>query len=38
MNFPDGERFLHILKSIGFKNLSATQLTFGIATIYIAQK
>ena len=38
MNFPDGERFISILKNIGFKNPIATPLTFGIATIYIAQK
>ncbi len=36
--FPDGEDFLAILKEIGFKNVSCKPLTFGISSIYIAQK
>lgn len=36
--FPDGEDFLTILKTIGYKNVSCKPLTFGISSIYIAQK
>ena len=36
--FPDGEDFLAILKEVGFKNVSCKPLTFGISSIYIAQK
>ncbi len=36
--FPDGEAMLSILRSIGFRNTAAHPLTFGIATIYFAQK
>jgi len=36
--FPDGEDFLTILKEVGFKNVSCKPLTFGISSIYIAQK
>ncbi|MDA0986282.1 MAG: bifunctional demethylmenaquinone methyltransferase/2-methoxy-6-polyprenyl-1,4-benzoquinol methylase UbiE [Bacteroidetes bacterium] len=36
--FPEEEVFLKILKEINFKNISATKLSFGIATIYTAQK
>ncbi|MCX6182041.1 MAG: bifunctional demethylmenaquinone methyltransferase/2-methoxy-6-polyprenyl-1,4-benzoquinol methylase UbiE [Bacteroidetes bacterium] len=36
--FPDGEDFTAILKEVGFQNASIHSLTFGIATIYIAQK
>ncbi len=36
--FPDGEDFLNILKSIGYKNVSCKPLTFGISSIYTAQK
>jgi demethylmenaquinone methyltransferase/2-methoxy-6-polyprenyl-1,4-benzoquinol methylase len=36
--FPDGEQFASILKEVGFKNPVIHSLTFGIATIYIAQK
>ena len=36
--FPDGENFTAILKEVGFKNTAIHSLTFGIATIYIAQK
>lgn len=38
MAFPDDQRFLSILKQVGFSVTSQKRLTFGIATIYIAQK
>ena len=38
MAFPDDQRFLSILQNIGFRNGRQKRLTFGIATIYIAQK
>lgn len=38
MAFPDDQRFLSILQNIGFRNSRQQRLTFGIATIYIAQK
>lgn len=38
MAFPDDQRFLSILKNTGFQNGRQKRLTFGIATIYIAQK
>lgn len=36
--FPDDQDFLSILKSCGFSRTQQKRLTFGIATIYIAQK
>jgi len=36
--FPDGEKFIDILKEIGYKNISCKSLTFGISSIYTAQK
>jgi demethylmenaquinone methyltransferase / 2-methoxy-6-polyprenyl-1,4-benzoquinol methylase len=36
--FPDGENFTNILKETGFKNVSCKPLTFGISSIYTAQK
>lgn len=36
--FPDGEDFLTVLKNAGFKNTKAMPLTFGIASIYYAEK
>ena len=38
MAFPDDQKFLSILKSCGFSRSKQKRLTFGIATIYIAQK
>lgn len=38
MAFPDDEKFLSILKKNGFSRATQKRLTFGIATIYIAQK
>jgi demethylmenaquinone methyltransferase/2-methoxy-6-polyprenyl-1,4-benzoquinol methylase len=36
--FPDDQDFLSILKNCGFSRSQQKRLTFGIATIYIAQK
>ena len=36
--FPDGEKFVAILKETGFKNSACKPLTFGVSSIYIAQK
>lgn len=36
--FPDDQKFLSILKNCGFSRSKQKRLTFGIATIYIAQK
>lgn len=36
--FPDGERFIAILHETGFKNTACTPLTFGVSSIYTAQK
>jgi len=38
MAFPDDQKFLSILNQVGFSRTSQKRLTFGIATIYIAQK
>ena len=38
MAFPDDEKFLSVLKACGFSQSSQKRLTFGIATIYLAQK
>lgn len=37
-SFPDGERFEKILSEVGYKNTECIPLTFGISSIYIAQK
>jgi demethylmenaquinone methyltransferase / 2-methoxy-6-polyprenyl-1,4-benzoquinol methylase len=37
-NFPFGEEFCNLLAQPGFKNVRAIPLTFGIASIYIADK
>ncbi len=36
--FPDGNNFMNILISTGFKNTACKPLTFGISSIYTAQK
>lgn len=36
--FPDGGKFLEILKNVGFKNTQCRPLTFGISSIYIGEK
>lgn len=38
MAFPDDQKFLSELKKVGFSISKQKRLTFGIATIYIAQK
>lgn len=38
MAFPDDQKFLAILQNAGFSRTKQKRLTFGIATIYIAQK
>ena len=36
--FPSGKDFLDILEKVGMKNVSQRSLTFGVATIYTAEK
>lgn len=36
--FPDGNDFVAILNTVGFKNTTCKPLTFGISSIYTAQK
>ncbi|MEZ5009958.1 MAG: bifunctional demethylmenaquinone methyltransferase/2-methoxy-6-polyprenyl-1,4-benzoquinol methylase UbiE [Chitinophagales bacterium] len=36
--FPDGDRMAGILKNCGFKTVQCIPLTFGISTIYLAEK
>ncbi len=36
--FPDGQDFLSLLTSLGFKNKKMKSLTLGISTIYMAEK
>ncbi len=36
--FPDGEEMAKILKNCGFKRVQCIPLTFGISTIYLAEK
>lgn len=38
MAFPDDQKFLSVLTNCGFSRSTQKRLTFGIATIYIAQK
>jgi demethylmenaquinone methyltransferase/2-methoxy-6-polyprenyl-1,4-benzoquinol methylase len=38
MAFPEGEEFLAILRAAGFRSVRAERLTFGIASIYTAEK
>ena len=38
MAFPEGEEFLAILTGAGFRRVRAERLTFGIASIYTAEK
>ncbi len=37
-NFPDGEDFIKILKKVNFKIITEKRVSFGIATIYVAEK
>lgn len=36
--FPDGDDFLAVLRKAGFRETKAIELTFGIASIYLAKK
>ena len=36
--FPQGERMMEILKKAGFSKVSFKRLTFGICTLYFAEK
>lgn len=36
--FPDGDNFIAILQETGFKNTACKPLTFGVSSIYTAQK
>lgn len=36
--FPDGEEFCNLLRSAGFTQINSVPLSFGIATIYVAEK
>ena len=36
--FPDGEKFIEVLKKVGYKKQEWIPLTFGISSIYVAQK
>ncbi len=37
-NFPDGEGFIQCLREVGFSNIQERRLTFGICTLYTAEK
>jgi demethylmenaquinone methyltransferase / 2-methoxy-6-polyprenyl-1,4-benzoquinol methylase len=36
--FPDGEDFINILRSVGFKKTTCKSLTFGVSSVYTGQK
>jgi len=36
--FPDGEEFLHVLKTVGFNNTKCSVLTLGVSSIYTGLK
>jgi demethylmenaquinone methyltransferase / 2-methoxy-6-polyprenyl-1,4-benzoquinol methylase len=38
MQFPDGEKFLDVLRSCGFSAVTRMPMTFGIATVYTGTK
>ncbi|MGE0077277.1 MAG: bifunctional demethylmenaquinone methyltransferase/2-methoxy-6-polyprenyl-1,4-benzoquinol methylase UbiE [Bacteroidales bacterium] len=38
LSFPEKERFVEIMSSIGFRNCTYKQLTFGVASIYVGYK
>ncbi len=38
MQFPDGEKFLDVLRSSGFTSVTRQSMTFGVATIYTGVK
>ncbi len=37
-SFPDGEKFLKVLSTVGFRNTECKSLTLGISSIYIGSK
>lgn len=37
-SFPDGQNFVNLLEKVGFRNAKCTPLTFGITSIYVADK
>jgi len=37
-NFPQGEKFIDILKTAGFSNASSSLLSFGIVSLYFAER
>jgi ubiquinone/menaquinone biosynthesis C-methylase UbiE len=38
MEFPEGEAFIAKLADAGFRNVTSRRLTFGIVTVYTAEK
>ncbi len=36
--FPDGENFVKLLEKVGFRNAQCKPLTFGVTSIYVAEK
>ncbi len=36
--FPEGDDFIQIMREVGYSNIREHRLTFGIATIYLAEK
>ena len=36
--FPQGDRFLQIMRSCGYRNVAQRRLTFGIASLYTGEK
>lgn len=36
--FPEGKEFIDILSEVGYRNIKEYRLTFGISTIYLAEK
>ncbi|SDB81773.1 bifunctional demethylmenaquinone methyltransferase/2-methoxy-6-polyprenyl-1,4-benzoquinol methylase UbiE [Williamwhitmania taraxaci] len=38
LQFPNGERFLHLMREAGFSNVREKRLSFGIASIYTGEK
>jgi len=38
LQFPNGERFLGLMREAGFSNVKETRLSFGIASIYTGEK
>lgn len=37
-SFPDGQNFVNLLEKVGFRNAQCKRLTFGITSIYVADK